>query len=303
MNWFLIALIPPFLYSVSNHVDKFLISKYFKGGGNGAVLIFSSLIGVLVFPAIYLFNPAVFSINFKNALLLIVNGFLSALILLPYLHALEKDEASVVVPLFQTIPVFSYILAYFVLGETLTLLQILASLLVLLGAIFLSLDISDKKAKFKGEVFWLMLSASFLYALTSLIFKFIAIKGDYWTTLFWEYVGLGIVGILLFSFIRPYRKQFLSAVKINKIPILGLNMFNEVIYVLAILALRFASLLAPLALVWVVNGFQPFFVFIFGIILTIFFPRFGTESIVKRHLFQKITAIIIMFIGTLLLNS
>ena len=33
MNWFLIALLPPALWSVTNHFDKYLLSKFFKGGG------------------------------------------------------------------------------------------------------------------------------------------------------------------------------------------------------------------------------------------------------------------------------
>lgn len=302
MNWFFIALIPPLLNAISNHADKYLISKYFKGGGNGALLIFSSIIGIPVFFVIWAFNPAVANIGLGNAILLVINGFLSALILLPYFHAIEKDEASVVVPLFQTIPIFSYVLAYFFLGETLSMIQIGASLLVLLGAIFLSLDLSEKKPKLKQDVFWLMLLSSFLYALTSLIFKFVAIKEDYWITLFWEYVGLAIVGVLLYFFVLPYRKQFLSVIKVNKFPVLGLNIANEIIYVLSIFAYRFASLLAPLALVSVVSGFQPFFVFALGVFLTIFFPKVGTESLIKKHLIQKIAAISVMFIGTYFIN-
>lgn len=302
MNWFLIALIPPLLYSVSNHIDKYLISKYFKGGGNGAVLIFSSLIGIAVSPVIWVFNPTVTDIGAGNAILLVINGFLSALILLPYFHAIEKDEASVVVPLFQTVPIFSYLLGFFVLGEILTPIQIAASFFVLAGAVLLSFDLSNEKPKFKKEVFWLMLAASFLYAVTSLIFKFVAIKGDYWTTIFWEYIGLGIVGIVLFVFVTPYKLQFLTAIKLNKLSVLGLNIINEINYVCAILALRFATLLAPIALVWVVNGFQPFFVFVFGIFLTLFFPKLGTESLIKKNIIQKIIAITIMFLGTLLLK-
>lgn len=66
--------------------------------------------------------------------------------------------------------------------------------------------------------------------------------------------------------------------------------------------MNFATLLAPLALVWVVNGFQPFFVLLYGVIITLFFPKFGTESLLKKHLVQKVVAILIMFVGVLLLN-
>jgi uncharacterized membrane protein len=303
MNWFFIALIPPLLDGFLVHIDKHLLSRYFKGQGAGALLIFSSLIGVFIFPIIFFLNPHVISIDLQNAMLLIVNGFLGALLFLPYFHALEKDEASIVVPLFQTIPIFSYVLAFFVLGEVLSTVQVLASMLILSGAVLLSLDLSHNKPKIKKDVFFLMMISSFLYALTSLIFKFVAVKGDFWTTVFWQYVGLGVAGVLIYFFVATYRKQFLTVLKINKRPVLSLNILNEIIHVFSTLALHFATLLAPLALVWVVVGFQPFFVFIFGVLITLFFPKFGMESLVKKHLLQKIIAISIMFIGAVFINS
>ena len=157
MNWFLIALIPPALWSATNHLDKYLISKYFKGSGVGALMVFSSLIGVFLLPIIIILHPEVLSISL-NSILIAINGFLYILAVLPYFYALQKDEASICVPLFQLIPVFSYVLAYFILGETLTNNQILGGLLVVAGAIGISLDLSNKKKiKFKKEVFWLMM--------------------------------------------------------------------------------------------------------------------------------------------------
>ncbi|MDP2672158.1 MAG: EamA family transporter [Candidatus Daviesbacteria bacterium] len=303
MNWFFIALLAPALWSVTNHIDKYLISKYFRGGGTGSLMIFSSLIGLFVVPFVYVFHPNVFNIQPTLAILIAFNGFLYVLGLLPYIYALQKDEASIVVPLFQTIPVFSYVLAYFVLGETLTTQQIIASMLVILGAITLSLDLTDKKPKFKKVVFGLMFLSSFMVALNGLIFKFVAIQADFWTTSFWEYVGFALLAFILFTFIKSYREQFLSVVKANKVPVLSLNALNEVINIIAKLSMNFATLLAPLALVWVVNGFQPFFVLLYGVVITLFFPKFGTESLLKKHLIQKVIAILIMFVGVYFLNG
>lgn len=121
MNWFLIALVAPALWSVSNHIDKYLVSKYFKGGGTGAMPIFSSGIGFLVLPVILVFHPEVLSFPIMQGLVVAFNGFIYIAALLPYIYALQRDEASIVVPLFQTIPVFGYILGYIFFGEQLTL--------------------------------------------------------------------------------------------------------------------------------------------------------------------------------------
>jgi uncharacterized membrane protein len=99
MNWFLIALLPPALWSVTNHFDKYLLSRYFKGGGVGALMVFSSIIGVFLLPIIAFLHPEVLQFNLIN-ILIAINGFLYTLSVLPYFYALQKDEASICVPLF-----------------------------------------------------------------------------------------------------------------------------------------------------------------------------------------------------------
>jgi len=301
MNWFLIALAAPALWAITNHIDKYLINRYFKSGGVGSLIIFSALIGLFVLPFILIIHPAVFGIGSTLAILITLNGFLYVLAMLPYLYALEKDEASIVVPLFQTVPVFSYILALIVLKEVLTIYQIMASILIIIGAVGLSLDL-DNRYRLKKKVFSLMIFSSFLVALNGLIFKFVAIREDFWTTSFWEYIGFSILAFMLLVFVKSYRKQFLAVIKINRVSVISLNTLNEVLNIIGKIVMNFATLLAPLALVWVVNGFQPFFVLLIGIFITLFFSRLGKESLKKQHIIQKVTAIAIMFVGVYLLN-
>jgi len=302
MNWFFIGLLPPALWSVTNHIDKYLLGRYFKGGGVGALMVFSSLIGLLLLPIIAIWHPEVLSFS-QNSILIAINGFLYILAVLPYFYALQKDEASIAVPLFQLIPVFSYVLAYFVLSETLTNFQMFGGLLIVLGAIGISLDLNEgKKIRFKKEVFWLMMLSSLIFALNFLFFKYFAIQSSFWYTSFWEYVGFAVFAFLLMVFVKSYRKQFIEVMKKNRVAVLSLNGINEVINIIAKVSFNFASLLAPITMIWIVNGLQPFFVFGYGVILTLFFPQVSQESLVKKHLFQKIIAIVVMFAGTYLIN-
>lgn len=302
MNWFLIALVAPFLWAITNYIDKYLVSRYVKDGGAGALMIFSSLIGVFVFPLIAIFYPGVINIELPYAALLMLSGGIYVIAILPYYYALREDNTSVVVPLFQTIPVISYILAFFFLGETLSLKQILASLLIIFGAIIISLDLSEGKNKFKHKVFWLILLSSFFYSLNVFLFKFIAIKSDFWTTSFWEYVGFAMTALIFLFFVKSYRNQFFKILKKNASFVLSINFINEFLNIIGKMILNFVSLLIPLALTWVINGFQPVFVLIIGILLAIIFPKITNESLCKRHILQKVFAIFIMFIGACLLS-
>lgn len=302
MNWFLIALLAPALWSVTNYIDKYLISKYFSSAGPGALLIFSSLIGFLVFPIIFIIHPDVFAIQKSHALLIALNGVLFLAYLFPYLYALQKDDASNVVPLFQTAPIFSYILGYAFLGESLSQTEMLAASVLLAGAVILSLEFSARKIRFKTNVLGLMLLSSFLFALNSLIFKFVAVNSNFWITYFWGYVGWSIAGVLLFGFFKKYRLEFLSVFRKSRKSVVSLNILNEIISIVAGMCFNFATLLAPLALVTAVNGFQPFFILLYGIILTVFFPKVVKEDISRKTLIHKLLAITLMFIGGYLLN-
>ena len=67
------------------------------------------------------------------------------------------------------------------------------------------------------------------------------------------------------------------------------------------IAFSFAYLLAPIALVLLTQSFQPFFVLVIGIILTLFFPKISVEKIEAKHLWQKVIAIFITGIGAYML--
>lgn len=303
MTWFWIALIGPVLYSVTNHVDKYLISKYFKNGEAGALVLFSSLFAVVTLPIIYFIEPAVFSLRIVAIAALSLDGIMNVVCLILYLKALRDEEASVVLPFYQTIPIFSFILGYFVLGEILSAKQLLACGLIIIGTIIISLNFANGALNIKKRVAALMLSVSFLYAVSGVIFKFIAIDEGFWVSIFWEFAGEVIIGLLLFIFISSYRKQFFQIMRVNTSRVLSLNSFNESIFLIAEGASAYATLLAPIALVTTVNGFQPVFVFIFGIGLTLFFPKVGKESLSKNDLAQKILAIGIITVGTYILGT
>ena len=112
-----------------------------------------------------------------------------------YLRAMQSEEASVVSPFFQAAPLFGYVLAYFVLGETAvgpaddrrridhrrhadrldTLRQQRPRVQAAAGPADACLRIGRS-------------------ALSALIFKIFAFEVDFWATTFWMFVGEAIFG-------------------------------------------------------------------------------------------------------------
>ena len=302
MTWFFIALIGPFMYAMTNHIDKILLDKYFKRGGVGTILLFSSFIAALILPICFFADRAVFDVGGIQIVALAVVGILNVMVLWCYLLALKDEEASIVIVFYQLVPVFGYILSYFILGEVLTKIQLLAMAIIIFGTTIISFEIDEEnKFKLRKKTILPMLAASFFWALESVIFKAVALEENVWRSFFWENVALFFVGVIIFIFMRSYRTSFLSVIRNNSKVVLSFGVVNEFLYMLGNLAFAFAYMLAPVALVLLTDSFQSVFALIIGIFLTIFFPRISIEKIEARHIWPKIIAICLTGIGTYLL--
>jgi drug/metabolite transporter (DMT)-like permease len=304
MFWFTLALIGSFLYAITNHIDKILLEKYFKSHGIGTLILFSSTLSLIAVPFLYFFDNSVLDLSLQNILILILVGIINIAVLWFYLKALFDEEASVAIVFYQLVPVLGLILGYLFLGEVLTKTELIAMAIIILGTTIISFEInSENKFKLRKKTIGFMLVASFLWATESVIFKFVALEENVVRSLFWEHLTLGFFGILMFIFIESYRNNFLKTFKSNSKKVLGINVMNESLYMLGNISFSFAYLLAPIALVLLSQSFQPIFVFIIGVILTLFFPKISVEKITIRDTVQKLLAIFITGIGTYLLLS
>lgn len=295
----MIALLAPFLWSVSNLIDKYLVSKYFKSD-TGTLVVYSSLIGVPLAVFIALLHPSVLVFEPLAAVLVVLNSFLLIVYLFPYLRALSEADASVVVALFQLIPVFAFVLGFFVLGERLVTVQVLGGLVIIAGAVGISLELGGRRMRLNVRVFALQMLASFLIALNYMVFKMFAIESDFWTVSFWQYAGFGIFGVFLVA-LPSYRTRFVESLRTNKRVIIGLNAFNELVNLSGVVVFTYASLLAPVALVWIVNGAQPLFIFVIGAIGAVLIPSLREDMRVSA-LVRKLFCMVLIAFGLFVLS-
>lgn len=307
MTWFFVALLAPILFAIVVHLDKYLIARFQTEDNEksvGSLILYSSLFGLIVAGVLgCIFGKEIFEVSTQDIALLSLAGLsgISAVIL--YLYAMEKDEASVVAPLFQIVPIFGLVFEYFILGITPTLIQIIGSLIIIVAGIVLASELEGFKIKkIKMGVLILMLLSSLFFALIAVLFKFVTVEGgSFWISSFWEYLTWGLVGVLLFIFIRPYRQDFLSSIKKDGKVLFGINISGELINTVANSAKNFAVLFVPVALVYSIEALQPIFIFIFGILITIFAPQISKEDISKKALIQKGIPILFMILGTILI--
>jgi uncharacterized membrane protein len=299
--WLLYAFSGPVLWAVSTHIDKYLVDRYFHDSDTSVMMVFTALLGVAALPLIWLLDSEVLKPDWQGIAVMTVSGVLYMGAMLFYLRAIQTEEASVVAPLFQANTLFTFLLGYFFLHEKLEWAQLAGAALVVGGALSLSGGRPRSKGGFKLRSVLLMLAATFAVALSSVLFKFFAVRDAFWSTTFWTFVGEGLFGVVLLA-LPDRARQFLALFRRNPGAVIGVNGANELINLGAGLGVRYASLLAPVALVSAISSTSTFFVFAFGIALTLFFPRLGREDLSARNLIRKGLGAVLITLGVVLIG-
>jgi len=298
--WLALAFCGPVLWAASTHFDKYLVDRFFSTSDVGVLLVFTALIGVVAMPPILLLVN-VTGVGWTGVAVITVAGMLYMGAMYFYLGALQGEEATVVAPLFQAAPIFTYALAFFLLHERLTAVQLGGGGAIVCGAAIVSWS-PGSGFRLKTRLVLLMLAATFAIALSTVIFKFFAVKDEFWTTTFWMFVGEAIVGLAFLLFPSP-RAHFFAMFQKHPGAVIGINAANELINLGGGLAARYASILGPVSLVQAIGGTTTFFVFAFGVALSLFFPRLGHEDLSARSLVQKGVAAMFVVIGVILVGG
>jgi hypothetical protein len=82
--------------------------------------------------------------------------------------------------------------------------------------------------------------------------------------------------------------------------VIGINGANELINLGGGLGVRYASLAAPVALVSAISSTVTLFVFVFGVLLTLFWPKAAKEDLSHGSLIRKAIAALCVTAGVIL---
>ncbi len=299
MTWLLLTVIPALLWAIVNHTDKYLIEKYCKNSSVGALILFSCFVGFPVVLISNLFIEELFNLPFQDIIILILSGALYLGGIIFYLYALQIDDTSTVAPQMLLGPMFTYILSFLILKESLTVMQMIACVLIIIAAF--GLNYSPVNFSFNIKSFTYMCIYGIFIALSVISYKFVAIDIDFWTSILWAHVGFIIVGFALFTFVKKYRDDFIEMLFSNASGIISINIISEIINIVGNIIFYRATLLAPIVFVQTITeGIQPVFVLLLGILLTVAFPKFANEDLSRPVLIKNTFFIFILATGVFL---
>ena len=297
----ILAIIAAIFYAATNHIDKYLISKAVKNADYRSLILVSTIIAGGVMATIYLFVCG-FSINFdfQSIIILFINSTLCTIANIFWFKALDRDDTTIIVIMFQLIPVFMLFLSpIFLSGQDITLVQLIGGGIITLAAILITYEPTKKKFdKNKIITLALMSVVSILYALWFILERYVNQNHDFNQTTFWSNLTLFIVGIIILVSISSYRNSFQKMLKTNGTKVIGLNLINELLNSFGGVLSTFAGTTASVALVsFTTQGVQPFAVMIMGILLTKFLPKTEKENITRKVIIRRTVTIILCLIG------
>ena len=294
----IITLIASFMWETTNHIDKYLLCKIDSSTSSiKTLMIFSTFVaGLVVAPVWLVMNKFQVQIDILALLITFLASIIYVLATYVYFKGLEKNDASIVIVIFQLIPVFSYILGLIFFNETLGLNQIIGGLIIISSAIIISFDFGEKSSKNKTMALILITLSSFLSSLYYILFEVAMRRSSYNAVMLWYQIGLILIGIV-FLLINSYRKEFMNMIKKNGKKFISINVVNEGINLVSHSMVNFANLTIPLALANVLNGFQGAFVFFIGAVGMMIVPKVFSEDLSKKVVLQKVSCIILGIIG------
>ncbi|MBU0612930.1 DMT family transporter [Patescibacteria group bacterium] len=294
MTWVILTIAAAFLWSVINVVNKFLVEKHIKEPM--VFLVAFGLLGILILLAIPFID---FSIPSSMLLLLIfVTGGIYMYAVFPYFIVLRYEEVSRVIALWQLSPIFVFFISFAILGETLTYMQAIAFSLLVFGGMLVAIKFSNGKMHWSKAVWWMLLS-TLLFAVYSVLLKYIFSETNLWNGIVWIRISMFVHALVLLCFpsVRKKIKQFLSSPAKIKATLIG----SEAVSIVGSILYAVAISLVAVALVEALLSFQPVFVFVFSIILSVKFKNIIEEKMDFKNMLAKSLGIVLVVAGMLFL--
>ena len=295
MSWIFLALTSNFSWAIENIYTKIVIGSRIKNPYVFLILIMVFSVVVLPFvPTYYILLPTARLFGW-----LLLASTVYTFGTLPYLKAMEIEEVTRINILWNTIPIFNLIIAWFWIGEKISTHEGFAMIFLISGAILASLK-SGKQSFKLSKAFWLMMVACILYAGYAVIVRFLSKELPFYSIFFWTTLFNAML-VLICLFYRQVRRDLIVTVRSNSKKFFLLFLVMVVISTLGTLLNQWALSLKSGALVYSFEGFQVLFVFCLALLAAKIFPGFIAESLDKKNLMIKLLAFLVIITGLILL--
>lgn len=292
--WILFSIIAALCWAIVNIIDKYILTKWIRQPFIPVIVL--GVIGLIAAIAVY-FIYGLSPLSYFHILLALLAGGAFILMAVFYFKALKLEEASRVIPLLFLSSLFISIFSAFFLGEIFTPLKYLGIILLVGGAILISSKQISKIAV--GKPFWLMIISVLALSANRLLAKYLLNFADYWTIFAWIRIGAVLA---LLPIIYIYLPDLIRVAKKYRGKVIGVMAGNEIVNLGGGLLMIIAISSGYITLVNSLTAVQPFFVLLLAVIVSTFYPSILKEEIKKSVVAHKFLAIVLLFIGVILVT-
>ena len=291
------------MWSISGHIDKYLVKNSSRDAEKNikGLLVFSSfVIGLIAFPICFALANFNIAMSWQNILISIAAGMIYIMSTSLYLKAMKKNDATMVVMMFQLIPVFLYIPSVVFYGESFTLRQLIGAIIILAAAIRIGISPQKGRREGKYKAMLLALASVICISIYYMMMDYVIRQESYFACLSWYQVGLITTGTIMLC-MKGSRKAFRSIIKRNGKAFVGINLLNEGFNETGVVFEHVANSVLPIALVNLISGLQGAITFIIGIIGTKLSPKHFSEKIDRKTFVVKTVCILLSIVGLVLI--
>jgi len=286
IEWLAPAIGSPATFSIVTFGDKAILSRF--GLSSSSLTLFVGLNQAL-FGTVVLFFAPLNGIDVGDVLGGLGSGVFQGLGLILMFFMLKREEASRVIPVFQTSPIFVALLATAFLDDSISVIQWMAVLLAVVGAIAASTTRSSVSGSFRPRpIFGVLILAAASVAVSQIFLEISTDEMSVWNTVTLR--GWGMAGVMSIAFARRTNLQELgSFLMVPKHG--GLLILTEgVLAVAASVQLIFAISRGPVSLVAAIFGTRPGFMFVLGLVGSKVYPSFFDEVFDRTEFLIKLAA-------------
>lgn len=286
MGWVLLATLSAAFMAMVSVLDKHIIERHVSDVRTFymVIAIFNLPVGILLlvlFPLMPATSPLAIS-------LAIAGGLSMSVALMLIWLSFRTEEVSRVIPVTQTFPIFVAVMAAVFLKETIDVLDWLAILFMVFGAVLISAQRTPGGRIFLSRSFPLLLLASLAFAISQIVSKEALNEMSRWNML-----GLYMIALPLgFSIIALRRPYLIEAITLIRRPApLSWFVTNQIGAFLGNLTRFAAFAVGPVALASAVFATRPLFIFIYTVLLSWRLPSIIREPLTAPVLILKLMAI------------
>ncbi len=293
-NWILIAAAAYLLLAVTGVADKFLVSKVVRQPI--AYAFYTAITGPF---SLVLLPFGAVMLNFWDFIIALAAGAFFIGGIYHSWSAIRLTSVSRVVPILGGfVPLFSFLTAYFILGERLGTFQSLGFVFLVLGAVMIS--IRQEHGVWTTKALFNAISAALFFALASVLTKYTFDHSNFISGMVWTRIGflIPVPVILLFP---KNREAIFNAPKEAGVKNVALYYSTRATGTVGGFLQNYAVSLGSVSMVNALQGLQFVFLLILTSIFSIYFPKILKENITADTILLKLSAIAMISCGLFLL--